>query len=795
MLVSLNWLKDYVDIPWGPEELADRLTMAGLEVEGITYLDPGLDEVKTGRILKLEPHPDADSLKVCQVDVGAGQPLQIVCGAPNAATGQVVAVALPGAVLPGGFAIAAREIRGVASYGMICSEKELGIGDDASGILVLPDETEIGAALAEVLFLDDVVLDVSIYANRPDCMSVLGIAREIAALTGSKVRHPALDYPTVQKHISDYTSVRVLDTHHCPRYTALMVKDVKLGQSPLWMQARLRAAGMRPINNVVDVTNYVMLELGQPLHAFDYAKLTEGRIEVRLARPGEVLVTLDGQERRLSEDMLIICDGAGPVCVAGVMGGANSEVTAETKDIVLESANFNAVSVRRTSKKLGIPSESAARFEKGIDPAGTVTAAKRAAHLLVKYAGAEVLEGIIDEDTSQRRPQVVAFQPARACRLLGVEIPEADVERILTSLEFHVEKGDGEWRVTVPSHRRDIELEADLVEEVARIWGYDKIPTTVPSGETMVGGQSPSLQLADELREKLVGFGLQEALTYSFIPPDSNARLKADTAVEMMRIANPISEELACMRTSLLPGLLMAVSTNSVRQQSRVALFEIGSVYLPKGSSTVDQPEELRRLGIVLYGQRYERSWALPHAEFDFYDLKGIMEVLLEGEGFAWTAGSSSTFHPFRQVQVSLQGKPVAVFGEIHPEVARNFRITGRVYAAEVDLELLMEHARGVIRYQEISRFPRVDRDLALLVKREQPVADLLRAINLEGGELLHEVAVFDVYQGPQVPEDKKSVAFSLKFQGNRTLKEEEVNEIMDRIVASLRNRFGAEIR
>jgi phenylalanyl-tRNA synthetase beta chain len=376
-----------------------------------------------------------------------------------------------------------------------------------------------------------------------------------------------------------------------------------------------------------------------------------------------------------------------------------------------------------------------------------------------------------------------------------VEIPAEEMEKIFSALEFAVEKGEDEWLVTVPSHRRDIELEADLVEEVARIWGYDKVPTTVPYGVTMVGGQSPSLKLADQLREKLVGCGLHEALTYSFIPPESNARLNAENAVGMMRIANPISEELSCMRTSILPGLLMAVSTNSVRQQSRVALFEIGPVYLPKEDDGLDQPEEPRRLGIALYGQRHERSWAVPNEQFDFYDLKGMLEVLLEGDGFTWTSGHSPSFHPFRQGEVLLHGKPVAVYGEVHPEVARNFRISGRVYAAEVDLELLAEQDPGLARYQEISRFPRIDRDLAVLIAREQPVAELLQAISEEGGEFLQEAAVFDVYQGKQVPEDKKSVAFSLKFQANRTLKEDEVNAIIERIVASLRTRFGAEIR
>lgn len=796
MLVSYNWLKEYVDIPWSPEELADRLTMAGLEVEGVTSLNPGLDNVVVGRVLEVVLHPNADKLNVCQVDVGEGQPRQIVCGAPNVSQGQTVAVALPGAVLPGGFEIGSREVRGVSSAGMICSEAELGIGTDHDGIMVLPDTLQVGEALADALYLNDTVLDISIYANRPDCMSVIGIAREVAALAGGQIRYPALEYEAIEESLTDHTDVEVLKPELCPRYTALMIKDIRLGESPLWMQARLRAAGMRPINNVVDITNYVMLEMGQPLHAFDYTRLAGGRIVVRTAQAGEILVTLDGEERVLSEDMLMICDAEKPVCVAGVMGGENSEVTDSTNTIVLESANFNAVSVRRTSKALGISSESAARFEKGIDPSGTLMAAKRAAYLLAEYASGKVLSGIIDRDTVDHAPRTVAYHPVKACELLGTDIPEEDMERTLVSLEFAIEKQDAVWQVTIPPHRRDIELEADLVEEVARIWGYDRIPTTTPYGTTMVGGQSRMMQLEDDLRAQLVGFGLQEALTYSFIPGDSNERLLAEENVEMLRIANPISEDLAYMRTSLLPGLLMAVSTNAARQQSRAALFEVGAVYLAGQVDPPTQPKEARHLGIVLYGDRSERNWAVPHAEFDFFDIKGILEAVLPTSGLEWTKGANPTFHPFRQGRITLGGKPLAVFGEIHPTVARNFRIGGsRVYAAEVDLEVLLAHQKQQIRYKEISRFPRVDRDLAVLIGREQPVAQLVELITKAGGDLLQDVRVFDVYQGKPVPEDKKSVAFSLQFQGQRTLQEKEINDIMEQIITRLKEAVGAEIR
>jgi phenylalanyl-tRNA synthetase beta chain len=439
MLVSYNWLKEYVDIPWGPQELADRLTMAGLEVEGVERLGPDLKEVYVGRVETVKPHPNADQLTVCSVSVGELGTHSIVCGAPNVEQGQTVAVALPGAVLPGGFRIKETTIRDVASSGMLCSEKELGIGDAESGILVLPEELEVGQSLVEALGLDDMILDVSIYANRPDCMSMLGVAREVAAIAGTQIRYPAIDHVETDAHITELTSVHVENSKKCPRYTAKLLDNINIGPSPLWMQMRLRAAGMRPINNVVDITNYVMLELGQPLHAFDFHRFKENRIVVRTAKPGETIVTLDGETRVLNSSMLVICDAENPKCIAGIMGGEDSEVTAETTTILLESANFEPVSIRRTSRSLGLSSESAARFEKGIDPHGTEFAAHRAAHLLESIAGAKVYSGTIDKSVVDDRKQEIELCPRRVNDLLGVKVPKDDMITILKSLGFEVE--------------------------------------------------------------------------------------------------------------------------------------------------------------------------------------------------------------------------------------------------------------------------------------------------------------------------------------------------------------------
>ncbi|NMB01859.1 MAG: phenylalanine--tRNA ligase subunit beta [Firmicutes bacterium] len=794
MLVSYRWLQDYVDIPWGPEALAHRLTMAGLEVEGITPLAPDLPQVYVGKVVELEKHPDADSLKVCVVDVGDQGRFNIVCGAPNVQVGQTVAVALAGANLPGGLEIKETGIRGVTSQGMICSQVELGIGEDHEGIWVLPADLRPGDTLVDALGLDDVVLDVSVYANRPDCMSMIGIAREVAALTGGEMRLPAVDYVELDTPITERTSVTVEDQERCPRYTAALAEGIEIRESPLWMQLRLKGAGMRPINNVVDVTNYVMLETGQPLHAFDFEKLTEGRLVVRTAQPGESIVTLDGEARELTPEMLMICDAKEPKCIAGVMGGLDSEVTSETSTILLETANFSALSTRRTSRQLGLSSESSSRFEKGVDVSATVFASKRALHLLQNLAGAKVYAGHIDHNSVTSKQTEIELNLNEVERLLGVSIRLDTIRAILERLEFSVEMITTDLlKVRVPSHRGDVEVSADLIEEVVRIWGLENLPSTLPADTSGSGGQGKRLIVADQLREILVGAGLQEALSYTFGRSDNNDRLLRFNQ-PMITVQNPISEDLSAMRHSLLPGLLNATSLNASRQQDRVALFEIGAIYVGDLSLT-EQPVEEFQLGMVLWGRRNPVNWGLGEANYDFYDIKGILELVLPSLHLQWEKGTNPTFHPGRQGSVTYQGQEIAVYGEVHPAVLRNFKIPGRVYAAEVYFERILDLFNQVPEFRSLPKYPAVDRDLAMVVDANQAVGELIAHLQELAGELLQKVTVFDVYVGKPIPEGKKSVAFSLRFQGDRTLTDDEINEILDRCITGLHAQFGAEIR
>lgn len=794
MLVSYKWLQDYVHIPWGPTELAQRLTMAGLEVEGISPLAPPLPGVYIGLVLEAAEHPRADTLKVCSVDVGSQGIHSIVCGAPNVAAGQTVAVALDGANLPGGLEIRTAEIRGVPSRGMICSQAELGISDEHEGIWVLPAELTPGSPLVEALGLDDVILDVSVYANRPDCMSVLGIAREVAALTGGRLRLPPVDYTELETPITEHTSVTVQDIDLCPRYTAALLEGIVLGQSPLWMQLRLKGAGMRAINNVVDITNYVMLETGQPLHAFDFEQLAQGRLVVRTASPGEQIETLDGSRRELTPEMLMICDARNPKCIAGVMGGLDSEVTAKTSTILLETANFAPLNIRRTSRALGLSSESSARFEKGIDPGGTMFASKRAIHLMQKLAGARVYAGHIDVNSTSQEPTVIQLPLGEVERLLGVSIPEKTSREILERLEFAVQEVTPDlWRITVPAHRGDVKVAADLIEEIVRMWGLENLPSTLPADTSASGGQSRRLTVADQIRQILVGAGLHEGLSYSFGRSDNNARILRPSE-PMIMVQNPISEDLVALRHSLLPGLLTAISLNASRQQTRVALFEMGANY--RGETPLkEQPREEMQLCLALWGRRHPANWGLPEEDYDFYDLKGLLELLLPDTCLIWGKGSNPSFHPGRQGNICHGGHEVVVYGEVHPAVLRNFRIPGRVYAAEISVEPLLSLFTRTPHFNPLPRYPAVDRDLAFMVAEDQAVGGLTEHLKEVAGELLQEITIFDVYAGKPIPEGKKSVAFSMRFQAERTLTDDEINPIMDRCVNALHTKFGAEIR
>jgi len=803
MLVSLSWLKDYVDVPWGAHELAQRLTRIGAKVEGVHAFEHDYSKVVVGRITGARPHPEADALTVCEVDLG-GRTLCSVTGAPNARAGLLVPVALPGATLPGlAGAVKETAVRGVLSEVVLCSERELGISDDHSGLMELPDDLVPGTPIVDALGLDDATLELEVYPNRPDHLSVFGIAREVAAITGGELRAPATGLVEGSDMVHDAAKVEVLDPDLCPRYVARVIRGVKIGPSPAWLAQRLRAAGMRPINNVVDVTNYVMLELGQPLHAFDYNKVAGHKIVVRRAKEGEAIKTLDGQTRALDPDMLLICDADRPVAIAGVMGGEESEVTPETTDVLLESASFDPVSIRKTAKRLGMRTEASHRFERGVDPHLAPLAADRAAKLIAELAGGVVLKGAIDVAAELPSPKRITLRVSRVNGMLGTDLSPAEIKRILRSLDFQVEleKDASSLSVIVPTFRRDIEGEADLIEEVARIHGYDEIQPTLPKGAGVQGGLSEPLPRVETVRTLLADLGLHESITYSFISPKSFDRLRIPREHpwrKAIALANPLSEEQSVMRTSLVPSLVEAVALNARRQVTDVRLFEVGKVYIPGDLPLEELPDERWTLGLALTGQALTDVWGMPSRQVDFFDLKGIVEAVLEILGVAaeFVRAEHPALHPGRTAKLVTGGKEAGWLGELHPEAASQWDLKERVYLAEIDLETLFKEARPRVRYRPLPRYPAVQRDLALLVPKEVAASSVEAIIRREAGPYLTQVKLFDVYEGKQVPAGYRSVAYSMIYRAEeRTLTDEEIAAAQSRIEKALADELGVTVR
>lgn len=805
MRVSYKWLQDYVDIPWTVEDLADRLTMAGLLVEMLEPMGAGLDDIVVGKVLAVEKHPNAQQLYVATVQVGAER-LTVVTGADNVVSGTLVPVARPGTKLPDGRVIGRVELRGVPSEGMLCSEAELGVGDDADGIWLLPPDVRDGQPLREALGLDDVVMHLEVYPNRPDCLSVIGVAREVAALTGNPLRLPEAPIAELAERADSVTSVRIEAEDLCARYQARVLRDVTVGPSPAWLQQRLRVAGMRSINNVVDITNFVMWEWGQPLHAFDYDQLAEGRIVVRRARPGETIVTLDGQERRLTENMLVIADAERPVAVAGVMGGADSEVTDGTTRVLLESATFHAPSVRRTAKAFGMRTEASHRFEKGLDPNVVALASARAASLMQQLAGARVYAGSVDAYPQPVQPWTVTCRPARVRRLLGADIDDGQIRGYLTALGFTVEPaataGEPAFSVTVPTHRRDVQREADLIEEVARLYGYDRLPTTVPGGLQEPGRQARPLPFLDRVRDILTAFGLNECITYSFVDPATFDKLQLaedDPRRRAVVLRNPLREDQSVMRTSLIGGLLETAARNVARRVTDLHLFEVGTVFMPKAASPTEPPEEPRRIGLLMTGAPPERWWGDKRPAVSFYELKGVVEQLLEQCGVAgsFAPAGEPYLHPGRQAVVSVGDETLGVLGELHPETAAAFELEGRrVYVAELDADALERLTRRDIRFAPLPKYPAVQRDIALLVPKDMPAAMVEEAIRRHGGELVELVRLFDVYEGRQVATTHRSLTYSVRLRAkDRTLTDDEANAVMERIEGGLADELGVRRR
>lgn len=795
MKVSLNWLRDYVDITLPPKDLAHRLTMSGTEVKGTEFTSQTWDNIVVGEIIAVEPHPNADRLKLVTVDLGVEQS-KVVCGAPNVRVGDKVPFARVGAQLIDGHTgelvqLKPAKIRGIVSEGMACSEKELGISDRHEGLMVLPPEAPLGIPLAD--YLGDAILDLDVTPNRPDCLSVIGIAREVSALTRQEMHLKPPYYREEGPGIEQLVSVEIADADLCRRYCASLIDGVKVAPSPPWMQQRLNACGMRPINNIVDVTNYVMLEYGQPLHAFDFQQIRGGKIIVRRASEGENMTSLDGVERILNPDMLVIADSQLPVAIAGVMGGADSEVIAPTTSVLLESANFNPVSIRRTSTNLKLRSEASLRFERGISPELTLPALKRATQLILELAGGKAAKGVIDVYPGRREVKPILFHTSWVKRLLGIELKREQIVEILTSLGFECQPTNSlEIGVTIPYWRMDVKGAADLVEELARIIGYDYIPTTMLSSQLPRYQTDLLISFREKLRDLLVGCGFQEVITYSL---SSRERLAKITLPEHpLRVANPLTTEQEYLCTSLRPNLLALLSSNQKHEEGGIRLFEIGKVYLPREK---DLPEERQMLVGVLSGPRVERGWLSEKGWLDFFDSKGVIETLLGRVGIEadFEAEKEETLHPGRAAKIVVNHHVVGVMGELHPRVAESFDLLPQTVALfELKVDKLLPYVSLGGKYRHLSHFPESVRDIAVVVDAEVPakkVQDIIR-----GFPLVSRVSLFDLYTGEQVPSGKKSLAFRIIYQSpTHTLTDEELEKVEREILAKLSQEVGATLR
>ena len=806
MLISWKWLKDYIDIDVTPEELADKLTMAGTPVATITRLNAGIEKVVTGKLLEVGLHPNADKLSVCRVDVGS-EALQIVTGATNVKQGDVVPVALVGAKLPGGMEIKPSKLRGVDSYGMLCSAGELNLeaktlsAEQREGIFILPAGTPVGLDAVQVLGLDDSVIEFELTANRADCFSVLGIAREVAALTGKQVRMPLLSLQEKGENVQRSAAVRIEAPELCPRFTARVIQNVKIGPSPEWMQQRLRAAGMRPISNIVDITNYVMLEMGQPLHAYDYHLVGKQTLVARRALKGEKLTTLDGIKRELNEEMLVIADAVQPVGIAGVMGGLATEVTSNTKTIILEAAVFEGVSIRRTAKALGLRTEASHRFEKGVDINAVVRALDRAAKLMEEYAGGMVCKGIIDQYVKITLPTQIHLDPRRVNQFLGTDIKTKEIAAILSRLEFAAE-GKEILKVTVPTWRQDVVREADLFEEIARMYGYNNIADTLPQGRSMQGDEGTEERIQTLIRESLVTAGMHEALTFSFSHPRyfDMLRISGDSSLrKAIQVMNPITDDFPILRTTLMANILETVAHNVNRKVEDVKIFELGATFAPKSLPLAELPVETQMLAGAITGKRNPALWNQDRNMVDFYDLKGIVESLLDDlgiVGYQFAQAANPSMHPGKTATIIVDGAVIGVMGEIHPLVQEAFGLAKPVYLFEISVDALLKNTQLVPQYCQLPKYPAISRDLALLMNEDIPadkVAGLMREI---GGDLLKDVTIFDVYTGEQVPAGKKSMAIALVYQAaDRTLTDKEIEEKQKFMLAGLAEKLQIQIR
>ncbi|HWP81096.1 MAG TPA: phenylalanine--tRNA ligase subunit beta [Bacteroidota bacterium] len=805
MKISHKWLKQLIDVRLKPAELAEQLSMVGLEIEGYESLGSKYEKFVVGQVLEVAKHPNADKLTLCKVNVGK-EVLEIVCGAPNVASGQKVAVALVGATIPHNqhdpegkpFVIQKATIRGIESNGMICSVYELDMGTDKNGILVLDPKAKVGSSLSSYLGLNDVIYEIEITANRGDWLSHLGVAREAAALTGKKVKLPALRLKESSVPTSSVASVKIFDSKKCRRYSARVLRGIKVGPSPKWLRDILTAVGLRPINNIVDVTNYVMLELGQPLHAFDYDRLVDGRIEVKTAAEGQTFTTLDGKTHTLSSDVLMICDAERPVAIGGVMGGANSEISNSTTNVLLESANFDSTNIRRTVKSLGISTDASQRFERSVDIEMTVYAVNRAAQLLQEITGAEVLRGVIDVYLRKFKSRLITLRVSKTNDILGTNLGSAQIASQLKRLGLAIKRqSKGSILVGVPSFRNDLVEEIDLIEEVARMFGYNNIETKTTS--VVEYSTTPVEEnIHDLLRAYFVGAGFNEIVANTLQDAET-ARLAGEPLVEVL---NPVSAEMAVMRSSMIPGVLQIVRRNIFQGNQDLRLFELGRVYSMREGGSTEKWEDFiedDRLLILLSGRLNPPQYGLDSRRVDIFDLKGEVESMLAKfhlDKHRLISYDSDKALTVDNVAVEIQGTYAGFFGKVKKEILQRFEIDSDVYVAELRVGILAAHRVTARRFEPLPRFPIVDRDVAFVVDEGVPQEKVYRAIQEAGGAWLVETRLFDVYTGQQIVSGKKSLAYSLKFQSiERTLTDGEINEQIARIVENVRTKCGGELR
>jgi phenylalanyl-tRNA synthetase beta chain len=802
MLVSLRWLKDYVDIEAEPGELADGLTMAGLEVESVNEVAPEFSGVVVAKILSIRPHPNADKLTLCEVTTG-DKDYPVVCGAKNINVGDIVPLALVGATIPGDCTIKSSRIRGELSNGMLCSEDELGIGEDATGIMILSKELPVGEDVADALGLRDTVFDVGVTPNRSDCLSVIGIAREVAAMTGKKLRLPKIVFPEMEEEIEDIISVENLAPDLCPRYTVRVVKNVKIMPSPRWMRLRLEAAGIRAINNIVDITNFVMMEFGQPLHAFDLRFIEEGRILIRSSVDGEEFISLDEKTRSLKAGTLMICDGVKPVAIAGIMGGLNSEVRADTEMVLLESAYFNPASIRKTSRWLRMSTDSSFRFERGVDPEGVVRASARAAQLMAVLSGGKICKNYIDRYPRRiRKVKDIPLRLTKVKKILGSKIKDGEIKKILDSLEMDVSKVEhGKYHVIPPTFRTDISREIDLIEEIIRIHGYDGIPVSFPAISVKTDMKSKEDVLEDKVRTILTGYGYSEVINYSFLSPESADILglkENDGGRRFVKIRNPLTEDQSVMRTGLVYGLLDTMRKNANAGCFNLKIFERGRVFAAQEKGKL--PLERDMLAGLITGSRYDDLWHYKDLHSDFFDMKGCVENLFDGlmiRDVRFKSDADVPFlHPGKSCGIFSGDRRIGIMGEIHPEVLEKMDLKRKAVVFEIDFDLLAAHYTGKIFCREISRFPSSMRDVAFLVDKDIEGGSILELIPLKSEKLLEKAVIFDVYTGQGIPDGMKSLALRFTYRSpDKTLTDDEVNVVHDRIVKKIVGLSNARIR